>query len=90
MQFKKGSWEMEIVISDQILNETKECTRGFSCLKTGQDKDPKICEVLDSNGKNVLFLKTKKVVDCPYQISFGDSLICTCPTRFAILETYRK
>ena len=81
---------MEIVISDQILNETKECTRGFSCLKTGQDKDPKICEVLDANGKNVLFLKTKKVVDCPYQISFGDSLICTCPTHFAIHETYRK
>ena len=81
---------MEIVISDQILNETKECTRGFSCLKTAQDKDPKICEVLDANGKNVLFLKTKRIVECPYQISFGESLICMCPTRFAIHWKYIK
>ena len=75
---------MGIVISDQILNETKECTRAFSCLKTGQDKDQKICEVLDADGKNVLFLKTKKLVDCPYQILFGGDLICTCPTHFAL------
>ncbi len=81
---------MGIVISDQILNETKECRRGFSCLKTGQDKDHKICEVLDANGKNVLFLKTKRIVECPYQISFGESLICMCPTHFAIHEKYRK
>jgi len=88
--FKKGSWEMGIVISDQILNETKECTRGFSCLKTGQDKEPKVCEVSDADGKNVLFLKTKKIVECPYQVSFGESLICTCPTHYAIHKKYGK
>lgn len=81
---------MEIVISDQILSETKECTRGFSCLKTVQDKDHKLCEVLDANGENVLFLKTKRIAECPYQISFGESLICTCPTRYGIHEKYRK
>lgn len=88
--FKKGSREMEIVISDKILHETKECKWGFSCLKTGEDEEPKLCEVSDANGKNVLFLKTKKVVECPYQISFGESLICTCPTRFAIYKKYGK
>lgn len=87
---KKGSWEMGFVISDQILSETKECTRGFFCLKTVQDKDHKICEVLDANGENVLFLKSKRIAECPYQISFGESLICTCPTRYAIHEKYRK
>lgn len=81
---------MEIVISDQILSETKECTRGFSCLNTVQDKNPKICEVLDADGENVLFLKTKRIAECSYQISFGESLICTCPTRYAIHEKYRK
>jgi len=81
---------MGIVIPDQILNETKECTRGFSCLKTEPDKEQKNCEVLYANGKNVLFLKTKKIVDCPYQISFGEGLICMCPTRFAIHGKYRK
>jgi len=81
---------MEIVISDQILSETKECTWEFSCLKTVQEKDHKICEVLDANGENVLFLKTKRIAGCPYQISFGESLICTCPTRYAIHEKYRK
>ena len=81
---------MGIVISEQILIETKECTREFSCLKTGRDKEQKICEVLDANGKNVLFLKTKRIVECPYQVSFGESLICTCPTHFAIHEKYGK
>ncbi|NOQ19219.1 MAG: hypothetical protein GQ571_04525 [Desulfobacterales bacterium] len=81
---------MGIVISDQILNESKECRQGFCCLQTGQDKDPKVCEVLDANGKNVLFLKTKKIVECPYQVSFGESLICTCPTHYAIHKKYGK
>jgi len=81
---------MKIVISDQILSETKECTRGFSCLNTVQDKDHKICEVSDANGKNVLFLKTKRTAECSYQISFGESLICTCPTHYAIHQKYRK
>ena len=81
---------MGIVISDQILSETKECTRGFSCLKTVQDKDHNICEVLDANGENVLFLKTKRIAECSYQISFGETLICTCPTRYAIHDKYRK
>ena len=81
---------MEIVISDQILSETKECPRKFSCLKTVQDKDHKVCEVSDANGENVLFLKTKRTAECPYQISFGESLICTCPTRYAIHKKYRE
>ena len=81
---------MEIIISDQILNETKECTWGFSCLETGQDKDHRMCEALDANGKNVLFLKSKRIAECPYQISFGESLICMCPTRFAIHKKYGK
>lgn len=81
---------MGIVISDQILKETKECKRKFSCLKASPDENLQNCEVLDANGKNVLFLKDKKIVDCPYQVSFGESLICTCPTRFAIHEKYNK
>lgn len=75
---------MSVHIAESVREETKKCPRNFSCLATGKCEDGPMCEVDNANGKNVLFLTSKEVLFCPYQMPFGDELICTCPTHYAI------
>ena len=80
---------MTVVVSEEVLRETSKCPHEFSCLDDGQCGDHPLCEVEDANGKNVLFLTTKRPAVCPYRLHFGYSQICRCPTHFALHEQRR-
>jgi len=81
---------MSLQIPESVLEETKMCPRDFACLATGRCGDPDKCEVSHANGRNVLFLTSKDPLSCPYRISFADSLVCRCPTHYAIHQRWRS
>jgi len=83
---------MGLDVPDEILKKTTKCPHEFSCLKysnSGHCDDHKMCEVEYADGKNVLFLETKKAPICPYRLSFAFSQVCTCPTHFEIYKQYK-
>jgi hypothetical protein len=75
---------MRIAISDFTMEETDQCPHDFRCLETGQCETSGTCEVEDADGQNILLLECNEWVNCPYQVSFGKGLLCTCPTHYAI------
>ncbi len=81
---------MKFNIATQVLKETTRCPNNFSCLLNGQTGDPVECEVQWAGAKDVLFVKSKKLLACPYRFVFGEGYICTCPTRYAIYKKYKR
>ena len=75
---------MSVHIAESVREETRKCSHDFSCLSNDKSSPHPACEVDNANGKNVLILTSKEVLFCPYQMPFGDELICTCPTHYAI------
>jgi len=76
---------MKYKISDNILNVTTKCPNNFGCLT---EPDKYICKIDKIVGEDILFVKHGNPhYYCPYAVTFGHSLVCTCPTR---LEIYRK
>ena len=71
-------------VSEETIAGTQSCEKGFSCLK-GQREDLCLVEYC-VNGK-VHFIKCLNEESCPYQGTFGDGVICYCPTR---KELYNK
>ncbi len=81
---------MKFNIATKVLKETTKCPNNFSCLLSGQAGDPVECEVQWADGNNVLLLKSKKPLTCPYRLPLGKGQICTCPTRSAIYKKYKQ
>ena len=75
---------MKSVVPDSVLARTTKCRNDFSCPKTGTCGEPEKCRVQKADGENVLFLALNAYVNCPYHVHFGDTMICTCPTHYAI------
>ena len=76
---------MNIEIDAEILQKTTYCKQDFRCL-SGDERC--LCEVKGSIGYDMLEIKPKFAVDCKYHISFGDTFLCTCPTRNVIYKRY--
>ena len=72
-------------VSEETLEGTKRCKKDFSCLN-GQRKD--LCEVESCINGEVLFIKCMNDEFCPYYGSFGNSIICYCPTRKELYNKY--
>ena len=68
-----------------ILQNTTNCENGFSCLNGGREK---ICKVESVVSDKVLFVKCLHTDNCYYKLSFGQEIICTCPTRKEIYNKY--
>jgi len=75
---------MDIKIPRNILEQTTECKKNFSCLA---EDTRNVCEGIHVNGENVLFIK-KDPKSCNYKIPFGSSYICSCPTRNELYKKY--
>lgn len=75
---------MNITVSKEILDRTTKCLHAFSCLDSGKCGEREMCKVTSDGGENVLFLTSKEVMACPYQLPFGNGQLCICPTHFAI------
>jgi len=81
---ERSADKVAITVQPEVLAETIMCPSEFTCLKNGQCGDHPMCEVKEADGKNVLVLMRKGKSICPYQVSFGYSQFCTCPTHYAI------
>ncbi len=78
---------MKYEVPDSVIEETTKCPQDFKCLSTGICGD---CEVTSVDGKNILFLESNKTKQCPYNLSFGDGTVCTCPTNYALTSIFGK
>lgn len=74
---------MEYEISDKIVARAIRCTTDAACLR-GPEKMCAVQSVIRGNG---VFVTERKRLGCPYSVTFGDGIICTCPVR---AEMWRK
>lgn len=75
---------MNLQIDIDTLSRTTKCTRDFACLTdSGQ-----LCRVENCVDNKVHFIQCRHDAKCNYQISYGYSYICTCPTRKEIYNRY--
>ena len=77
---------MIIKISDLTIKETIKCKKDFSCL---DEKRKELCKVNHNVGNEVHFIECLDTESCSYMLSFGDSIICTCPVRKEIYNQYK-
>ena len=79
---------MTIEMQETIKKETNRCPHDLAYLATGTSGNQPKCKVDYSNGKNVLILVASQGrVSCPYQIPFGNDLMCICPVNFYLNNT---
>jgi hypothetical protein len=74
-------------VDRHVLDLTTECADHFSCLS---GEDTCLCEVEKIIGTDggLLYIKhNSNIRSCRYELFYGDSFICNCPTR---KEIYRK
>ena len=72
-------------IDKEILKNTSTCEKKFQCLNNESNS---LCKVVDSINQEVHFVKCLCKDICNYQMSYGLSNICTCPTRKEIFNKY--
>jgi hypothetical protein len=65
---------------------TTHCLDDFSCLSG--DKTC-LCDVVNSNEKDIVALKSKPTIKCKYFISLKSSAYCHCLTRAKIYHSYK-
>ena len=70
-------------VDQAVLDTTTECPTQNACL-TDPDFEP--CQISPSAYGEVLFIERECGYPCRYKHGFGDSSVCTCPTRKAIYE----
>lgn len=72
-------------IAKEILDKTTNCQKGFECLK---NDDHIYCKVENCVSDNLHFVRCLSRDYCSYQLPFGRSHICNCPTRKEIFNKY--
>jgi hypothetical protein len=73
-----------IEVSEETRRKTDKCWRGFECLSNPQG----VTCAVRSCVRGVLFVDKETVSYCPYEVTFGYSHICSCPTRQEIYDRY--
>ncbi len=74
-------------IDKKILAVTLSCHKNFDCLNNNQQG---CCKVESCINQKVYFVENDTRSLCNYKMSFGDSFICTCPTRKEIFKLYKQ
>jgi hypothetical protein len=74
----------EIRVAKDTLKQTR-CESNFSCLTS---KPECMCDVNSTVG-SILFVKSPSNISCNHCIAYGDSYVCTCPTRNELYNKYR-
>lgn len=69
-----------------IIEKTLNCNKNFDCLNNNAHV---CCKVEDCINNEVHFIKCLEKLQCTYKMSFGESFICTCPTRKEIFNKYK-
>lgn len=76
---------MNIKIDEEIIQKAIYCKSDFSCL-SGEKRC--LCAVKELFGYAMLVIKPKSVIDCRYQVSIGDIILCICPARYELYNRY--
>ncbi len=74
-------------IDEKIIADTIRCEKNFKCLSGNMNV---YCQVENCINNEVHFIKCINKLNCSYKMSFGDSFICTCPTRKEIFNKYHQ
>ena len=74
---------MALKISQEIIDQTTECDKDFSCLVNNSEPSCKISACI----KNAHFIEKLDRL-CPYYIEYGHQYLCTCPVRKEIHRKY--
>jgi len=73
-------------IEKEILEKTVHCKKNFDCIINNN-----ICgKVVSCVDKEVHFVECREINFCNYRLIFGNSYICTCPTRKEIYNKYGR
>ena len=75
----------KLKINKKILEETRDCSKDFSCLSPSGKG---LCGVKGEIGKELYFIEDTTRDYCSYKNSFGSAHICTCPTRKEVYSSY--
>lgn len=67
---------------EEKIDETILCPHDLACLY--EPSKCVSCAVASVDGDNILFLKEKVLRFCSYRLSWGNSEVCRCPTRYGI------
>ena len=76
----------DVRIDKTVLDATTRCINDFSCLS--EDKTF-LCDVVASNGEDIVEIKSQSKRPCRYCISLDSACYCHCPTRVAIYNRYK-
>lgn len=76
-----------MIIAQQILDETIHCNHNFECLKNEDHFCLKAKVIRTVNGK-IYFINCAEYCN-NYKIDFGNSTVCHCPTRKEIFNKYK-
>lgn len=72
-------------IDRNIIAQTLRCEKNFDCLNNYKHV---YCKVENCVNNSVHFIKCLDNNYCTYKMPFGNSFICTCPTRKEIFHKY--
>ena len=76
---------MKIEIKEETIKTTTQCKKNFNCLSSEKHI---FCKVESCVNGSVHFIKCLDEENCNYRSSFGNSLMCNCPTRKEIFNRY--
>jgi len=72
-------------IDKNIISNTIKCEKNFDCLSANNHV---YCKVESCINNKVHFINCVYNLNCSYKMSYGDTFICTCPTRKEIFNKY--
>ena len=78
---------MTLEIDAEVIKATTRCEKRFACLAGDLEH---LCQVEECVADVAYFVRCLNLVDCSYRETFGDSNVCTCPTRHEIYRRYKR
>lgn len=77
---------MKFDIHPETVRKADKCVHDKCCLSGSCHTN---CNITRSVNDSVFFVDGPESLYCPYQMSFGNSFICTCPVRQEIYKKYK-
>jgi hypothetical protein len=78
---------MKRQVSEESINATTLCDKGFSCLERDMDD---LCKIGIRFNGDALVIKCQDKISCPYRISKDSDKLCSCPTRRELFDKYSR
>ncbi len=77
---------MRLQVNENVIEDTTRCKKQFACLSGG---GACLCEVKYCLNRKSCFVNCESKLLCNYKVRYGNSSLCSCPTRKEIYNQYR-